>query len=119
MFLQRNCYGKFFWYRFKYSINSNIIKNVTSKYVECSRPSNPLHPATATPQALQAPQAPQAPQGQQLVHLNWSHFKTDFSRKLDEDVEAHLLRTNDWVNAHHFIEDVKVQRFCLTLLEEA
>ena len=26
---------------------------------------------------------------------------------------------NDWMNAHHFIEDVKVQRFCLTLLGEA
>ena len=35
------------------------------------------------------------------------------------DAEAHLLHTNDWMNAHNFIEGVKVQRFCLTLLGEA
>ena len=40
-------------------------------------------------------------------------------RKPDEDAEAHLLCTNDWMNAHHFIAGVKVQRFCLTLLGEA
>ena len=57
--------------------------------------------------------------GQQLVHLNWSYFKPEFSGKPDEDAEAHLLCTNDWMNAHHFIEGVKVQRFCLTLLGEA
>ena len=74
------------------------------------------------PQALQAPQqpqAPQAPQGQQLVHLNWSYFKPEFSGKPDEDAEALLHHTNDWINTHHFIDGVKVQRFCLTLLGEA
>ena len=75
--------------------------------------------APQVPQALQAPQAPQAPQGQQLVHLNWSYFKPEFSGKLDEDTKAHLLCTNHWMNAHHFIDGVKVQRFCLTLLGEA
>ena len=40
-------------------------------------------------------------------------------RKPDEDTEAHLLHTNDLMNAHHFIEGVKVQRFCVTLLGEA
>ena len=64
------------------------------------------------PQALQQP-------GQQLVHLNWSYFKPEFSGKPDEDAEAHLLCTNDWINVQHFIEGVKVQRFCLTLLGEA
>ena len=34
-------------------------------------------------------------------------------------MEAHLLCYNDWMNAHYFNEDVKVQRFCLTLLGEA
>ena len=63
-------------------------------------------------------QAHQQP-GQQLVHLNWSYFKQEFSEKPDEDAEAPLLHTNDWMNAHHFVEDVKVQRFCLTLLGEA
>ena len=29
------------------------------------------------------------------------------------------IPTNDWMNAHHFIEGVKVQRFRLTLIGEA
>ena len=66
----------------------------------------------------EAPQQPAQP-AQQVVHLNWSHFKPEFSGEPDEDAEAHLLCTNDWMNAHHFIEGVKVQRFCLTLLGEA
>ena len=71
------------------------------------------------PQALQASQVPQAPQGQTFAHLNWSNFKPDFSGKPDEDAEAHLLHTNNWMNTHHFIDGVKVQRFSLTLLGEA
>ena len=58
-----------------------------------------------------------AQQGQQVVHLNWSHFKPVFSGKPEEDAEAHLLQTNDWMNAHHFLEGIKVQQFCLTLVE--
>ena len=68
-------------------------------------------PSSASPTAQQP--------GQQVVHLNWSYFKPEFSGKPEKDAEAHLLCTNDWMNAHHFIEDVKVQRFCLTLLGEA
>ena len=42
----------------------------------------------------------------------------NFSGKPEEDEEAHLLRTNNWMNPQHqFQEGVKVQRFCLTLLE--
>ena len=37
---------------------------------------------------------PQVMQQQQL-HMNWSHFKPEFSGKPDKDVEAHLLRTNE------------------------
>ena len=37
----------------------------------------------------------------------------------EEDAEAHLLCSNDWMDAHPFNEDTKVQRFCLTLLGEA
>ena len=33
--------------------------------------------------------------------------------------KPHLLHSNDWMNAHPFNEDIKVQRFCLTLLGEA
>ena len=56
---------------------------------------------------------------QQHLHINWSHFKPEFSGKPDEDAEAHLLHSNDWMNAHNFVNYVKVQRFCLTLLGEA
>ena len=52
-------------------------------------------------------------------HLNWSHFKPDFSGKSEEDAEAHLLGTNDWMTTHAFPDDQKVRRFCLTLLGEA
>ena len=76
-------------------------------------PNPPPAPADpAAPQALQQPAQP-------LVHLNWSHFKPEFSGKPDEDAEAHLLHTNDCMTAHHFVEGVKVHRFCLTLLGEA
>ena len=57
--------------------------------------------------------------GQRHIHLNWSNFKPEYSGKPEEDAEAHLLHSNDWMNAHHFNENIKVQRFCLTLLGEA
>ena len=73
-----------------------------------------------TPQDPQAPQQPAAPQApQQMVHLNWCNFKPEFSGKPDEDAEAPLLCANNWISTHHLIEGVKVQRFCVTLLEEA
>ena len=51
--------------------------------------------------------------------LNWSYFKPEFSGKRDEDVKAHLLRTNDWMDTHNFPNDQKVRRFCLTLTGKA
>ena len=67
----------------------------------------------------QQQQQNQDPAGQQqYLHINWLNFKPEFSEKPD-NAEAHLLCSNDWMNAHHFVNDVKVQRFCLTLLEEA
>ena len=47
-----------------------------------------------------APQAPAAAPtaqepGQQVVHMNWSYFKPEFSGQPDEDAEGHLLHTND------------------------
>ena len=50
------------------------------------------------------------------MHINWSNFKPEFSGKPEADAEAHLLHSNDWMNAHRFVD---VQRFCLTLLGEA
>ena len=71
-------------------------------------PLNPFVPNA--PQAVEIPCVPQ---------LNWSHFKPKYSGKLDKGVEAHLLRTNDWMDTHEFPNQVKVQRFCLTLAGEA
>ena len=82
--------------------------------------------APQQPAALQAPQQPAAPQApqqpaalqapQQMGHLNCSNFKPECSGKPDEDAEAHLLHTNDWMNAYHFVEGVKVQRFCFNTI---
>ena len=83
---------------------------------------SPPAPAQAGQQVQQQQQnhpAPPAQQGQQIVHLNWSHFKPEFSGKPDEDAESHLLCTNDWMTTHHFVASVKVQQFCLTLSGEA
>ena len=51
--------------------------------------------------------------------LNWSHFRPEFSGKPEEDVEAHLLRMEDWMTTHDFPEEEKVRRFCLTFMGEA
>ena len=51
-----------------------------------------------------------------MLQLNWSHFKPEFAGKPNDDVEAHLFRTND---THAFPEGVKVKCFCLTLVGEA
>ena len=54
-----------------------------------------------------------------MPQLNWLHFKPEFTGKPDEDAEAHLLRTNDWMDAHAFQNGVNVQSFCLTLIGKA
>ena len=76
-------------------------------------------PAPPSPPLPAGPVVPQVPQGQPFAHLNWSNFKPEFSGKPDEDAEAHLLCTNDWMDTHHFIDGVKIQRFSLALLGEA
>ena len=57
--------------------------------------------------------------GQRHLHLNWSNFKSEFSGEPEDDAEAHLLYSYDWMNACCFDENIKVQKFCLTLLGEA
>ena len=59
-------------------------------------PQAPDIPAPAATQALPQP----VQQGQQMPHLNWSHFMPEYSGKPEEDAETHLLRTNDWMNRH-------------------
>ena len=50
--------------------------------------------------------------------LTGQNLKPEFSGKPEEDAEAHLLQLNDWMEAHHFNEDIRVQIFCLTLIGE-
>ena len=42
-----------------------------------------------------------------MPYLNWLHFKAEFAGKPDEDMEAHPLRTNNWMDTHAFPEGVK------------
>ena len=72
-------------------------------------PVPPIQPIIPPAQLIAPPTQPiQSP----MPQLNWSHFKPEFTGKPDEDVEAHLLRTNDWMETHAFPEGVKVQCFC-------
>ena len=54
-----------------------------------------------------------------MAQLNRSHLKPEFTGKPDGDMEAHLLRVNDWMDTPIFPEGVKVQNYCLTLVGEA
>ena len=64
-------------------------------------PPSPLNPFM--------PNAPVAPAILQRPQLNWFHFKPKYAGKPDEDVDAHLLRMNDWMDRHEFPDQVKVQ----------
>ena len=65
------------------------------------------------------PNAPLSPEAPQRPQLNWSYFKPKFAGKPEEDAEAHLLRMNNCMDMHDFPDNVKAQRFCLTLVGEA
>ena len=80
-------------------------------------PNDPFNPPP--PHNPFLPNAPIAPGVPQRPQLNWSHFKPKYAGKPEEDVEAHLLRMNDWMDTYDFQDQVKVQRFCLTLVGEA
>ena len=73
-----------------------------------NQPNEPPNPVQNLPAALV-----------HLQQLNWSYFKPEFSGKLEEDAEEHLLRTNYWMETHDFPHDQMVRRFCLTLMGEA
>ena len=77
-------------------------------------PAPPAQPAVPPAQPVVPPVSPGP-----MPQLNWSHLKPEFAGKPDEDAEAHLVRTNDWMDTHAFPEGVKVQRFFLTLVGEA
>ena len=77
------------------------------------KPEGPQQPVNIPVKEAEPPQEPNNPNPlteQPSVpmannQLNWSHFKPDFSEKLDEDAEAHLLRTTDWMTTHDFPKD--------------
>ena len=50
----------------------------------------------------------------QIIYQNWIGKKPEFSGKLEEDAESHLLSTRDWMEAHNFPEGEKVRCFCVT-----
>ena len=82
----------------------------------------PANPGGPTPHVSNLSQPFPYQPAPQIIHQqmrNWSHLKPEFTGRSEEDAEAHLLRTNDWMRTHNFDEDMKVQRFCLTLLGEA
>ena len=70
-------------------------------------PAGPPQPAPNWPQPLLCQLTPQ------IIHqqmVNWSNFKPEFTGKPEEDAEVHLLHMNDWMWAHNFDENVKVQK---------
>ena len=81
-------------------------------------PIQPYIPPAHVPNTVIPPAPPAQMPNPVQPQLNWSYFKPEFSGK-PEDVEAHLLRTNDWMETHIFPEVATVQRFCLTLTGEA
>ena len=50
---------------------------------------------------------------QQHLHIKWSNFRPEFSGKPEEDAEAHLLCSNDCMNAHHLSREQKSTDFVL------
>ena len=63
-----------------------IIPPVVPPVPPVQLPVPPAQPIVPPAQSIQTAPMPQ---------LNWSHLKPDFAGKPDEDVKAHLLRTND------------------------
>ena len=93
----------------------NLPNQLQNPPAELPNQPNQPNPPNQLPNLPVNPPNPMADQQQ----LNWSYFKPEFSGKEEEDMEAHLLRTNDWMETHNFPDDAKVRRFCLTLMGEA
>ena len=69
----------------------------------------PAPPREEPPSPPTPPPVLPQPGQQAQMHINWSHFKPEYSGKPEEDVEAHLFRTNDCMNTHDFPDGVKIQ----------
>ena len=62
----------------------------------------PVVPAAPPAPLVQLPVPPTQQNKPPILHMNWSHFKPEYSGKEEEDAEAHLLRTNEWRVTHAF-----------------
>ena len=80
-----------------------VIPSVVTPILPVQLPAPPVQPIVPPTQPIQPALMPQS---------NWLHFKPEFTSKPDEDADAHLLRTNDWMETHAFLECVKVQDLC-------
>ena len=47
----------------------------------------------------------------QVFYQNWIGKKPEFSGKPEEDAESHLLSTRDWMEAHNFPDESKLDVF--------
>ena len=76
---------------------------------EPEEPNQPLNIPAEGPGEPEEPDnpnpLPEPPTPMANNQLNWSHFKPDLSGKPEEDAEAHLLRTNNWMTTHDFSDD--------------
>ena len=79
------------------------------------QPPAPFTQPAVPPVQLAAPPVQQGP----MLQLKWSHFKPVFAGKSDEDVKAHPLSKNYWMDTHPFPEGVRIQCFFLNLVGEA
>ena len=70
------------------------------------QPPSVVPPAVPPVPPVQPPAQPAVPPVQPglIQQLNWSHFKPEFAGKPDENVEANLLMTSDWMDLHAFSE---------------
>ena len=96
--------------------------------IPTEEPIQPLDTPTEDPNQPNQPNHPNQPNEPQNIipdqmanpqQLNWSYSKPEVVGKMNEDAEAHLLRTPDWMGMHNFPNDQTVRRFCLTLTGKA
>ena len=101
--------------------NQPKILDLPNPLVLPKNPPNPPNPPNLPnqPNQVNQPNPMDQPNPPQPQLMNWSYFKPEFSGKAQEDVTAHVLKTNDWMDTCNFPEDIKVRRFCLTLMGEA
>ena len=97
----------------------NQIPNLPPEQEEHNHIGQPPYQPNKPNQPNQPPNLPQNLPVQMAnpQQLNWSYFKPELSGKPEEDAEAHLLRTNDWMETHNFPANQKVRRFCWLLQE--